>query len=249
MGDGSWRAVFVGRSRRGLLSVGIAASASGPGGPWVDAGAPLIEDTGAGAQGQGQIDPHIFQNATGAWVIFKTDGNADGKPTPIRAARLNDNVTAVADGDAWRSTRLIEATLPWEGILVEAPWIIARNGTLFLFYSANAYNQPSYSIGVARAATLLGPWVKRTGGPLLSTAPGANAPFFGPGHCSVVQATHGGYAMVYHAYVAGETNGARHIMVDELAWESDGAGGEWPMMSGAATGGHPGAAPQPPPSA
>ncbi len=39
---------------------------------------------------------------------------------------------------------------PCPGGITEAPWIMAVGNAYTLFYSGNAYNQPSYAIGVAR---------------------------------------------------------------------------------------------------
>lgn len=225
---GAWRMYFVGRQRGGLLSIGVASSAAGPAGPWVDSGAPLVQDGGAAPQGQ--IDPTLARDAAGAPVlVFKTDGNADGRPTPIRAAALDaGNCSALAPGADWATTELITNTLAWEGPLVEAPWVVERNGTFFLFYSGNGYGDASYAVGVARAPALKGPYEKH-GAPILRTAPGAAPTFPGPGHCSVVEARDGATAIVYHAH--GAAGGpARHTMLDALAWVPDGAGGEWPAM-------------------
>jgi beta-xylosidase len=225
---GAWRMYFVARhNASGLLAVGAATSAGGPGGPWVDAGAPVVLDAGAGAQGQ--IDPTYALDEAGApTLVWKTDGNADGRPTPIRAARLDaGNCSTLAEGPAaWRATQLITNDLPGEGTIVEAPWVVSRNGTFFLFYSANDYGV-NYAVGVARAPALRGPYVKH-GAPILKTAP--DAAFPAPGHCSVLAARDGATAIVYHAHLP--TGGPqRHIMLDALQWVPDGAGGEWPAMA------------------
>ena len=234
--SGGWRLVFVGRQRNGLLSVGVA-SADSPLGPFTDSGAPLVQ--GGGAQPQGQIDPTIAADASGAlFLVWKTDGNADGRPTPIRAARLAPNASALAPGAGdWTQTQLITNDLPWEGRIVEAPWVVRRGGAFFLFYSGNGYGAGSYAVGVARSASLLGPYEKR-GAPILKTAP-SNA-FPGPGHCSVV-AVGNFTAIVYHAH--SDASSKRHLMLDVLAWRGDGKGGEWPEMASGLP--QPGEGPQP----
>ena len=224
---GEWRVVFVGRHRNGLLSIGIGTSTTGRvEGPYADSGEPLVQ--GGGSNPQGQIDPTITHNDTGAaWVLWKTDGNADGLPTPIRAAPLAPSGTALLPFQ-WEKTQLITNDLSWEGPLVEAPWVVKRGGVYFLFYSGNGYGGVSYAVGVARSDVLLGPYEK-LGAPILATAPGANPVFPGPGHCSVATTLNNNTAIVYHAH--SDATSKRHIMLDELTWVSDGKGGEWPLMA------------------
>jgi len=223
--NSTWVAYFVARSAAsGLLSVGAATSSSGPGGPWVDLGAPLVEDAGAGAQGQ--IDPTLFWREDGVPVlIFKEDGNSDGRPTPIHYAELAPNATALADGRrAWKATALITNDLPWEQGIVEAPWVVSRGGELFLFYSGSGYDK-DYAVGVARATALEGPWVKK--GPPILHQNGTSMAFESPGHCSVLALGDGGWAMLYHAWI-GDDRSARHLMLDAVTWGADG----WPVVGG-----------------
>ena len=235
---GRWVAVYVGRTAAGLLSVGVGWSTSAsPAGPWVDSGAPLVTDSGAGAQGQ--IDPTIAIGDDGVPVlVFKEDGNFDNRPTPFHYARLAANGTALAPGEAgrWKATSLLDHTLPWEGALVEAPWLVrgpAAGGggptnfsAWYLFYSGNGFGS-DYAVGVARSDALLGPYVKH-GDPILP----ANSVFNNPGHCSVVAVGGGDTAMVYHAYV-GADRSARHMMLDAVTWD---AATGWPTVAGTAPG-------------
>jgi arabinan endo-1,5-alpha-L-arabinosidase len=223
----AWVAFYVARSAAsGLLSIGAATSAGGPGGPWADLGAPLVEDAGAGAQGQ--IDPTLAWSAAGAPVLlFKEDGNADGRPTPIHFAALAPNATALAapaGAREWKATALIRDGLPWEHGIVEAPWVVQRGGEFFLFYSGSGYTS-GYAVGVARAPALEGPFVK-WGPPILRQNESSLA-FESPGHCSVLQLPDGKWAMVYHAWL-GPDRAARHLMLDELMWGADG----WPFLQG-----------------
>ena len=141
---GRWLAVYVGRAASsGLLSIGVGwSTTASPAGPWVDSGAPLVMDSGADAQGQ--IDPTLVvdDGAGGApLLVFKEDGNFDGKATPFHYARLVANGTALAPGESqrWKSTSLLDHTLPWEGALIEAPWLVrgpsgAAFSSWYLFY-------------------------------------------------------------------------------------------------------------------
>ena len=225
----SWVAFYVARAAAsGLLSVGGATSSGGPGGPWTDLGAPLVEDAGAGAQGQ--IDPTLAWRADGAPVlVWKEDGNADGRPTPIHFAELAPSATQLVDPGkrAWKATALIADGLDWEHGIVEAPWVVPHGGEVFLFYSGSGYTS-GYAVGVARAPALEGPFVKR-GPPILhqNGTSSSTPPFESPGHCSVLQLADGKWAMLYHAWRGGDRS-ARHLMMDQLLWGADG----WPFLQG-----------------
>ena len=94
-----------------------------------------------------------------------------------------------------------------------------RDGTYYpLFYSGNVYDA-RYRTGVARAASLLGPYEK-LGAPILSN----NARWVGPGHGSVVH-TDGEDFFVYHAWPAlpgggNDTAQGRHTLLDRIVWEA-----------------------------
>ena len=105
----------------------------------------------------------------------------------------------------------------------EAPWLIRRDGTYYLFYSGNVYDQ-RYRTGVARASRVTGPYEKHAG-PILAN----NARWVGPGHGSVV-AVGGTDFFVYHAWSATPQGtpapGGRRVLVDRITW----AGG-WPKIA------------------
>lgn len=257
--NGTWHAYFVGRLKNGLLSVGVAVSTSStPAGPWVDPlNAPLITDTG-NTNAQGQIDPTLYFDSTTntPYLIWKTDGNADNQPTPIRILKLNANGTAVVPGQVpgvsgvptpSQAPILITNDQPWEGPITEAPWVVKYGGQFFLFYSGNGY-WDYYAVGVARTAvggTVSGPYSKLSSGPILHNATWtSNPPFQAPGHCSVVQAQDGTWVMVYHAWLGADRT-QRHMMVDAITWVADGQGGHWPALANGNA--EPGIGPQPVP--
>jgi GH43 family beta-xylosidase len=200
----------------GAFAVGAGSSSTALG-PYQDIGHPLVTEPAPGA-----IDAHYFRASTGKhYILWKVDGNAVGKPTPIKIQELAaDGLSLVGS-----PTTILSNTLGWEGALVEGPWMIERNGTFFLFYSGNGYASPSYGVGVARAGSPLGPFTKSSA-PILASK-GAWA---GPGHGSVVKGPSGDWVHVYHAWVAGKVGQppGRVALVDRLQWEND-----WPLMRGA----------------
>lgn len=206
---GRYIAYFTARHQDGKLSIG-AATATSALGPFTDLGHPLVHDAG-----MGMIDATFFYDTAGApYLVWKADGNAVGQPTPIYGQAL------AADGLSLTGTRrtLMSNTLGWEGGVVEAPWVVARGGYYYLFYSGNSYANSTYAVGVARATSPLGPYTK-LGNPILKTGGG----WVGPGHNSVVTGPGGGTVMVYHAWNSAHT--ARVMLVDAITWPNG-----WPAV-------------------
>ncbi|RYE82794.1 MAG: glycosyl hydrolase, partial [Myxococcales bacterium] len=211
---GHYVAYFSARHQDGKLSVG-AASGPTPTGPFTDLGQPLVHDGG-----MGMIDVSAFTDGDGnPYLLWKADGNAVGKKTPMYGQRLSaDGLSLVGE----RAT-LLTNDQGWEGPLVEAPWVTRRDGKYFMFYSGNAYYNGTYAVGVARSDNPLGPYTKK-GAPILRSG----ASWVGPGHNSVVSGPHGEDFLVYHAWAAGHVAGpgdGRLTLVDQIVW-SDG----WPSV-------------------
>ncbi|GAA1564071.1 glycoside hydrolase family 43 protein [Kribbella sancticallisti] len=195
----------------GRQCVGVAV-ASDPKGPYVDKSSkPLICQDKEG----GSIDASPFQDSTGQrWLYWKNDGNAIGVDTWIYASRLSaDGLTLTGE-----TTRLIKQTLPWEGNLVEAPYMVERDGKFHLFYSANAFDKAEYAVGHALCTTPAGPCAK-SGDPILTTSDAAA----GPGH-NMVLLKDNRYWFVYHAWdpaLVGVDPPGRTMWLSELTWSGD----------------------------
>lgn len=206
-------AYFTARHQDGRLSIGAATAASALG-PFTDIGQPLVHDAA-----MGMIDPTEFEAGGKPYLVWKEDGNAVGQHTPIYGQALSADGTSLVGA----RTTLITNDLGWEGGVVEGPWVVARGGSYYLFYSGDSYANATYAVGVARASAPLGPYQK-LGAPILVT----NASWVGPGHCSVVDTPAGDTVMVYHAWAPGHVNGpgdVREMLVDEVQW-----GGGWPSV-------------------
>lgn len=213
-------AYFSAKHTSGRLAVGAATSSVATG-PFTDLGQPLVLDGT-----MGMIDAHAFVDAQGKPnLVWKEDGNAVGKPTPIYGQPLS------ADGTKLTGARatLLTNDLGWEGDLVEGPFVVQHGGEYFLFYSANGYATSKYAVGVARSPSPLGPYTKH-GAPILVSA----GDWAGPGHGSVVPAPSGGDAFVYHAWKAGQVGGGpgRLVLLDAIVWE-----GGWPRIPSAPSSG------------
>ena len=206
---------YVGRARGGPLNVAVA-TADKPAGPYADRG-PIV------GQPDGSIDPVPVTDEKGArYLVWKEDGNSRGLPTPIWAQPLNEDGTRVTG----EPRELIRNDVPWEGGLVEGPFILRRGDWFYLFYSGNGCcgEGCKYAVGVARSRALLGPWEKNPANPILT----GNRTWKCPGHGSVVADERGRYWFLYHAY---STHGSvfigREAMLDEVKFGADG----WPEIN------------------
>ena len=209
-------AYFTARHQDGMLSIG-AATAPAATGPFTDIGHPLVHDAGMGL-----IDATHYRDPNGKrYLIWKEDGNAVGKPTPIRGQELAvDGLSLVGS-----PTTLITNDLAWEDTLVEGPWMVDHGGQYYLFYSGNFFASEAYAIGVARGNSPLGPFTKASS-PIVSSA----GVWAGPGHGSVLDTPSGETWHIYHSWKQGQIGGGagRVLLVDRVLWT-----GGWPSMRAA----------------
>jgi beta-xylosidase len=203
------------REGRSWYCLGVA-TASAPAGPYRDRGRPLR------CSKHGSIDPFTVRDERGRLhLLWKEDGNAFGRPTPILAQRLSEDGRRLRG----RPRELIRNTAPWEGRVVEAPTVIRRDGLFYMFYSANLCCTPrcAYAVGIARSHTLLGPWEKFSANPILRDGNGWRC----PGHLSIVPEPDGQLKTLFHAYRSGAgVLAGRQLLVDEVSFDADG----WPRI-------------------
>jgi arabinan endo-1,5-alpha-L-arabinosidase len=115
---------------------------------------------------------------------------------------------------------------------IEAPNIIRRNGYYYLFVSFDFCcrgKDSTYNVRVGRARRLTGPYVDRSGKPMMDgggtlVVAGAGR-WAGPGHCSVLQGKDRDW-LVYHAYDT-EWRGVSTLRIAALRWDPEG----WPTIS------------------
>jgi arabinan endo-1,5-alpha-L-arabinosidase len=192
-----------------------------PGYGWTDKG-PVFESTPR--DDFNAIDPNIFIDRDGShWMTFGSFWSG------IKVIQL-DPTTGKPLPDA-RVHAL--ASRPPPGA-VEAPFLIERGGFYYLFVSfefcCRAANSTYYTV-VGRSEALLGPYVDRTGRPML-TGGGfivlhadldRTKRWRGPGHVAILREPKRDY-IVYHAYDA-HSEGASTLRIQPLGWTEDG----WPV--------------------
>jgi Glycosyl hydrolases family 43 len=144
----------------------------------------------------GSIDPSPYVDGDGQpYLTWKSNGG-DGQPATIWAQALDPQGTALV---GTTPSALLRPTQPWEGSVVEAPAMVAVDGSYWLFYSGNNWDSAHYAVGVARCAGVLGPCVTALAGPLLASGPD----FEGPGGEAVFTDDQGGLEMAFHAWLPG----------------------------------------------
>lgn len=201
------------------LAIG-AASGPSPTGPFTDRGGPLVTHP------VGVIDANFFEDDDGKrYLYWKVDGNQNpGGRTPILVRELAADGLNFAAGSSATEVLNNDART-WEGGVVEATWVVKRNGQYYMFYSGNVYDN-RYRTGVARGPSPRGPFTKK-GAPILTN----NARWVGPGHGSVVVA-HGVDYFFFHAWPAlangaHDTSKGRHGLLAPIRWVNG-----WPEFAG-----------------
>lgn len=212
--DGRWLLYYTTPAPSDLgdiqsISVAVADS---PGGPYVDSSTePLVCETDDG----GSIDAHPFTAADGdRYLYWKNDGNRIGVDTWISVQRLDPSGTRLVG----EPQRLIKQDQPWEGALVEAPFVVESDGTCWLLYSGNAFDSAAYAVGAARSDSPTGPFTKLDDPILVSNDVAA-----GPGHCAVIT-VHEQPWLVHHAWAPdaiGSDYPGRTMWLSELTISAD----------------------------
>lgn len=139
----------------------------------------------------------ILANWERACKVLEQAGEADlleAMRTPILAQRLAPDGASLIGN----RVKVLENDQPWEGHLIEGPWVTLQDGRYWMFYSGNDFTNPAYGIGVAVSESLLGPYVKQAEPLLRSTSE-----WLAPGHASVAPGLDGRPQLFFHAYHPG----------------------------------------------
>ena len=213
-----------------------AAVAETPAGPFEPLPEPLRCDGG----GFINIDPMPFDDPATAtpYLYWGSAGS------PIYVQELAPDRTSFAPGSQARGVLDPNPDAPYEE-LVEAPWVVERDGAYYLFYSGDLCCDPvdpEYAVMVARADAPTGPFERRPNGHVVLEA---SDRWIGPGHNAVVTDAAGTDWIVYHAidpdhpFQPAIDAVRRPMLIDRLAWR-DG----WPFVPA----GGPTVLPQEPPA-
>lgn len=187
---------------------------------WVDQG--KVIESAEGKTDFNAIDPAAFVDKDGT-VYLAWGSYWDG----LKMCHL-DAKTGKPEPDDSRRYSL--ARHP-EGAVIEAAFIIYREGWYYLFASYDSCCdgvESTYNVRVGRAEKVTGPYVDVTGkrmtegGGTLILA--SHERWRGPGHNSVLQTADGDF-IVHHTYDANERRGGRILQIRPMVWTGHG----WPL--------------------
>lgn len=196
--------------------IGVA-TADRPTGPWSDKGKVF---TGGEIGVRCSIDPCFYSDNGKNYLVW-------GSYYGIWATELTE------DGLAVKSLESKQRLAGADGYGLEGAMILKKDGYYYLFVSegGTGYNE-NYKLGAARSQSFLGPYVNKAGQDV--TAHGvdfflrAGNGFVSPGHCSqIITDDHGDDWVLYHAFVNGEEDKGRRLMLSRLTWS-----GGWPSIDG-----------------
>jgi arabinan endo-1,5-alpha-L-arabinosidase len=207
------------------------AVATAPGGPFVDSGAPL-----RCGPGFANIDPMAFDDpATGQRLLYWGSGFG-----PIYVQPLAPDRVHFAPGTEPLPLLYPHGTRGYER-LIEAAYVVARDGYYYLFSSGDncCGDHAHYAVLVARSEHATGPFEPRAGaaGTPDSVILQRSARWDAPGHNGVIRDAAGDDWIVYHAIdpqrrcldasISGDRDVRRILLIDRLVYQ-DG----WPMVAG-----------------
>jgi arabinan endo-1,5-alpha-L-arabinosidase len=187
---------------------------------WVDQGKVISSNTN---DDWNAIDPDVvLDEQDQPWLAF---GSFWGG---IKLRKLDAATGKLSSTD---QTLYSLASRPAPGA-VEAPNIIRKNDYYYLFVSFDFCcrgKDSTYNIRVGRARRLTGPYVDRSGKPMMdgggTLVVAGSGRWAGPGPSSFLQEKSGD-CLVYHAYYT-ESRGVATLRITALRWDSEG----WPTIS------------------
>jgi xylan 1,4-beta-xylosidase len=215
--NGRFFVFYTAKKKEGPLCVAVA-TASQVQGPYTDHG-PLV------CQELGSIDGVMIRDESDRlYLVWKEDGNSKGLPTPFWAQPLSVTDTSIQLTGERKAIMLND--VPWEGQLIEGPFLLKRDGWFYMFYAGAGCcgKGCNYGVGVARSRSLLSGWEKHPLNPIMKN----NESWKCPGHGSVVTDTAGRDYFMYHAYrTTDSVYAGRQGMLDPIVWGEDG----WPSIN------------------
>ncbi len=162
----------------------------------------------------GAIDPSTYRENGQLYLLWKADGNCCALPATIFIQPLSSDGRTLTGPP----TELIHNDQRFEGAVVEAPKLVQRGGTYYLFYSANDFGGGNYRTGYATASSITGPYVKsRTE---LMTTDQFHGTVIGPGGEDIFTTRNGATAIVFHGW--DRTYSYRAMYVSALDWSAPG---------------------------
>jgi len=206
--NGTYYCYYTARRTDGISCIGVATTKDIENG-FDDKG--LLIEWGSEA-----IDAFVYKEKEKLYITWKAYGLDPDKVITLLVSELSDDGLSLLG----EPTAILTAKLDnWEEGGIEGQCIIPHGGYLYMLYSGNACCGPqcSYMVGVARAESIKGPWVRFDGNPIIV----GNNNWKCPGHGTAVQKGDQWYYL-YHAYnVETFPNKGRTPLLSTILWDKD----------------------------
>ena len=203
----------------GKMKIRIARS-SEPTGPFINWSPPLFQKDDFS-----YIDSNLLIDNDKVYIFYVKDCSTniiDGKHiSQIYVNELDQNLkTAIGEPKL-----ILTPDQEWEALKNdwkwnEGPYVIKVKKLYYLFYSANAFNNPNYSVGYAISSSPQGPWTKFEGNPILKK--NLNLKVSGPGHCCITSSPDNTeFFIVYHTHTLfDKPGGDRNLCIDRITFKN-----------------------------
>ncbi len=173
-----------------------------------------------GTSPDGAIDPSLYFEGGKTYLLYIREA----QPRALKMVELAPDFTKVVG----TAKNLLMADPEADKGILDAPTLIKRDGTYWLFYSSGWFQSwkrdACYRVRYATASSLMGPY-KKTGEPILDTVADK---VYSPGHQSIFQVPNGDWWIAYHAWDAqgeplyGHNDLGRTLRIDRLQWTDKG---------------------------
>jgi beta-xylosidase len=201
-----------------------------PEGPYEDMGDPLIPLSRCAFA----IDPHPFQDTNRQWYLFYAqdflDLDCDARvgtalvATPLQTmVKLGSEPVTILrarwDWQRFEANRLMYGSR-WDWHTLEGPCVWLNQGKYYCFYSGGRWENETYGVDYATAASVLGPYQDSSvagGARVLRSGP---TKLIGPGHNTIVTGPNGKDFIAFHAW--DQAMAKRQIYLAELNWTQEG---------------------------
>jgi len=174
----------------------------------------------SGSDDNGAIDANLYVERGKPYLLYIRES----KPRSVKMIALSPDLSKTI-GEA---QVLIGVDRQIEQGILDAPTLIKRKGTYFLFYSSGWFQSSkkdaNYQVWAATSKSLWGPYTKPSE-PVLKGIPDQ---IYSPGHQCLIELPSGEWWMGYHGWDAsgephyGQNPNGRTLRIDRLEWTKDG---------------------------
>lgn len=163
------------------------------------------------------IDGHLFLDGDGSLYLYYVSWR-EGHTYGLYGCRLDSSALMPVPGTERLLLTPTEAYELHQAPVVEAPYMLCRDGKYYLTYSGSHYQSIHYCVAAAVSDAPLGKFERCPENPILV----GNGEVSGCGHHCIVHTPAGQLYLLYHTHAA--TNKQVHprqLALDRLCWDGD----------------------------